>query len=314
MTWRCRGRYSLESGLTSGRVGRVFGVPDGYVTQLGWADLAERRDWIAALPDAATRAARRWNLTPDGAPLHGYCAVVWPVRTSDGTAAVLKISWPHDEAEDEGVALRAWAGRGTVRLLDADGYALLLERLDSRHSLNEEPLDEAVTRIATLLRTLAIPAPPLHRGLSDVAARLAATLPARADGLAVPGRLVSEAVGYCRELGPTAQRLLVNEDLHYFNVLRGERQPWLVIDPKPLLGEPEYCVIPMLWNRYEETGGAQGVRARFDAIVGIAGLDPERARAWTVVRAVSNWVWTLNGGGVPFANVLAGISGAMTEP
>lgn len=289
-------------------------MPDGYVTQLGWADLAERRDWIAALPEAASRAARRWHLVPDGTPLHGYCAVVWPVRTSDGTAAVLKISWPHDEAEDEGVALRVWAGRGTVRLLDADGYTLLLERLDPRHSLNEEPLDEAVTRIATLLRTLAIPAPPLHRRLSDVAAKWSANLPARADGLAVPKQLVDTAVGYCRELGPAADRLLVNEDLHYFNVLRGEREPWLMIDPKPLLGEPEFCVIPMLWNRYQETGGSQGVRPRFDAIVDIAGLDPERARAWTLVRAVSNWLWALSGGGVPFADVLAGICGAMTVP
>ncbi|HKN96773.1 MAG TPA: aminoglycoside phosphotransferase family protein, partial [Pseudonocardiaceae bacterium] len=89
---------------------------------------------------------------------------------------------------------------------------------------------------------------------------------------------------------------------------RGTREPWLVIDPKPLVGDPEFGVIPLLWNRYEESGGAQGIAARIARIVDAAGLDPEKARAWTLVRAVRNWLGALDDGGFPDAGMLAEIA------
>ncbi|MGW4483521.1 aminoglycoside phosphotransferase family protein [Amycolatopsis sp. NPDC004368] len=45
----------------------------------------------------------------------------------------------------------------------------------------------------------------------------------------------------------------VNEDLHYENVLAGQREPWLVIDPKPIAGDLEYGVFSLLWNRFDES-------------------------------------------------------------
>ena len=64
-------------------------------------------------------------------------------------------------------------------------------------------------------------------------------------------------------------------DLHYENVLAGEREPWLVIDPKPMSGDPHYEPAPMLWNRMEELAGdvRGGLRRRFHTIV-----DARRAR------------------------------------
>jgi streptomycin 6-kinase len=75
----------------------------------------------------------------------------------------------------------------------------------------------------------------------------------------------------------------------------------------------EWSVIPLLWNRYPETGGAQGVSARFDAIVRAAELDRDLARAWTLVRAVDNWLWLMAHSGFPDAETLAGIAAAMLE-
>jgi streptomycin 6-kinase len=294
-----------------------FPIPDGYLTQLTARDLAERTDFLAALPGMAQRFAREWSLRPDGGPVFGYCGVVWPVRRADDTPAMLKISWPHAEAQDEAAALAAWAGNGTVALLehDDDAYALLLERLDPDQSLNEEPIDEATKALARLLRTMSAPELTLHRSVTGVAAEWARELPGRnADlGDPVPARMLDAAVDICRELGPTAGSLLVNEDLHYFNVLRGQRQPWLVIDPKPLAGDPEFCVIQMLWNRYEETGGAQGIESRFDTIVRIAELDRDLARAWTLVRAVVAWQWAYPDGTSPFVSTLAEIAAAMID-
>jgi streptomycin 6-kinase len=294
-----------------------FRVPQSYLAQFDAEDLAERAGFLACLPDTARRYAKQWDLRPDGEPLHGYVGVVWPVVRTDGTPAMLKVSWPHDEAEDEAVALRTWDGDGAVRLLAEDGFVLLLERLDAGRSLNEEPIDEAVEVIGGLLRRLSRPAPPLHRSAARVAAGWAESLPAKAAALGdpVPARLLDRAVGLCRELGPDSGSLLINEDLHYFNVLRGERERWLVIDPKPIAADPEFAVIPTLWNRYEETVGAQGIPARFAAIVRAAGLDEELARGWTLVRAVANWLWALPGdAGFPFVSVLSDIAHAMADP
>lgn len=307
------GRYSLESGLTQPRVGPVFTVPDGFLAQFDAESLTERADWLATLPALAQGYARRWSLTPDGQPRYGACGVVWPVRRADGTPAMLKISWPHDEALDEGVALRVWAGHGAVRLLehDTEDYALLLERLDATRTLDTEPIDEAVETAAGLLRRLAVPAPPLYRSVAKDAERWVEELPAEAEQLGdpIPARALAAAVEYCRELGPRAGTVLVNEDLHYLNVLRGEREPWLVIDPKPVTGDLEWGVIPLLWNRY---AGPRDVAARLDTIVRAAGLDRELAIGWTVARAVDNWLWSLAHGGVPDIETISEIATAFT--
>ncbi|MGH8775868.1 MAG: aminoglycoside phosphotransferase family protein [Jiangellaceae bacterium] len=108
-------------------------VPDGLRARLGKLNDPTTGSWLERLPRLAADFLERWTLRVDGDPMHGFCAMVVPVMTSDGTAAVLKLSWPHPEARDEHRALTVWDGRGAVRLLEADPEAsvLLLERLDA---------------------------------------------------------------------------------------------------------------------------------------------------------------------------------------
>jgi streptomycin 6-kinase len=172
-----------------------------------------------------------------------------------------------------------------VRLLahDPDAWALLLERLDPHTSLAAVPVDEAISVITDLMGRLDRPAPRRVRHMRDTAARWAREFPEENTGL-LPDELVEQAVAYCRELGPRAGDHLVNEDLHFENVLRGEREPWLVIDPKPIAGDREFGLIPLLWNRFDEATTLD----RLAAVVDGAGLDPVLARKWTFVRAVDN--------------------------
>ncbi|MFC6344378.1 aminoglycoside phosphotransferase family protein, partial [Nocardioides hankookensis] len=91
---------------------------------------------------------------------------------------------------------------------------------------------------------------------------------------------------------------MIHTDLHYANVLAGDREPWLAIDPKPLDGDPHYEVAPMLWNRWDELASAprgvrDGVRLRFHTLVDVAGFDERRARDWVVVRMMVNALWRL---------------------
>lgn len=261
-------------------------VPDGFAATLVEEAGEEAEAWLAGLPALVERCLAEWGLTVAGTVLHGYAAVAVPVLRG-GEPAVLKVSWPHDEAEHEALALSVWDGAGAVRLLahDPERWALLLERLDPTTSLLDVPIGEAIEVVGALARRLDRPAPPGLRSVRDTAARWVREFPAQNDG-SVPAEYVDLAVGYCRELGPAAGNRLVNEDLHYENVLRGTREPWLLIDPKPIAGDPEFGLTPLLWNRFDEAA----VTSRLRAVVEETGLDLELARRWSFVRAVDNWL------------------------
>jgi streptomycin 6-kinase len=104
--------------------------------------------------------------------------------------------------------------------------------------------------------------------------------PARTAGL--DPALVDHAVGVLRDIGPTVTGdLLLHQDLHGGNVVRAEREPWLVIDPKPLAGEREFSVAPIV--RSAELGHSRAaVMHRLDRLCTELGLDRDRARAWTI--------------------------------
>lgn len=281
-------------------------VPPRFTERLIEALGEPARRWSERLPALAGRMLDRWSLRPDGEALHGFTALALPVRRADGTPAMLKLMCPNEEGEHEALALSIWNGQGAVRLLayDPHDWALLLERLDERRSLRDEPIDEAVTLLAGFLRRLDVPAPPAVRTLRSVAARWERELAAHAHER-VPSRFVDAAIAHCAELGPRAGDRLVNEDLHYDNVLAGTREPWLVIDPKPIAGDPEFALISLLWNRFDGRPAE-----RLTTVCRLAGLDADLARRWTLVRAVETWA---DGPEFPTADRCAAIAESVIE-
>ena len=72
------------------------------------------------------------------------------------------------------------------------------------------------------------------------------------------------------------------QDLHGANILAAEREPWLVIDPKPLVGERELEASGLLRN-------TRDVSRWLDVLVEL-GFDRERARGWGVAHNLA-WAW-----------------------
>lgn len=262
-------------------------------------------DWAAyvdRLPRLVAELLGEWDLVRDGAPMHGHAALVLPVL-ADGVEAVLKLGFPDEESEHEGLALQRWGGRSAVRLLRADPHrrALLLERL---HPGDLDALGdlEACEVVGGLYGSLHVPAPPQLRTLTSYVARWSAELAVLPRSAPVPRRLVEQAVALSRDLVADADSdaTLIHGDLHYQNVLAGDREPWLVIDPKPMAGDPHYEVAPMLWNRWPEaleSGDVRdAVRRRFHTLVDAADLDEDRARDWVVVRMLHNALWEIQDG------------------
>ncbi|MCF3125649.1 hydroxyurea phosphotransferase [Streptomyces arenae] len=256
------------------------------------------RAFIAALPERVRETVGRWELTVDGAPLHGMAALVLPVRRADGTPAAVKFQILDEETEGEPVALRLWDGDGAVRLLDHDDVhgTMLLERLDATRMLSTmADTHQAVLVIAELLaRLTAGPAPDGMRTLGDIAAGMLDELPGALKAVPDPAEraVVERCGGAVREvLGEPGDRML-HWDLHFENVMAGEREPWLAIDPKPLAGDPGFDLWPALNNRFEP----DDVLWRFDAMTEVLGLDRERARAWTLGRVLQNALWEIEDG------------------
>lgn len=260
-------------------------------------------NWLDRLPRLTRDLLDEWQLRVDGTSSYGNCALVVPVTTADGQSAVLKVQFPHWEAETEHLALRDWGGNGAVQLLRADPrrFALLLERLEPRDLTTIDAI-EACELVGATYKRLHVPAGPQYRTLSGELKRWTERfrqLPASAP---VPHRYVEQTIALAEDFitDPACDGKLIHTDLHYFNVLAGVREPWLVIDPKPLSGDPHYEVAPLIWNRWDElvaSGDLRfGVRQRLYAAIDAAELDEDRARDWVIVRQMLNILWTLEDG------------------
>jgi streptomycin 6-kinase len=262
--------------------------------------------WLDSVPRLFADVLDDWELTRDGDDVwHGFCSLVAPVLTETGERAVLKISFDGDvESVHEALTLQHWHGDGTVRLLRADPHrrALLLERLD-RRDLSEVWDVEACQIVAGLYPKLHLPALPQLAAVTSFVDRWLDDLARQPRDIPIPWRHREQALSLGRDLvtDPASVGRIIHGDLHYANVLAAApeldpaRGEWLVIDPKPMSGDPHYELAPMLWNRYDEVSGdvRGGLRRRFHALVDAAGLDEDRARDWVIVRMVLNANWSV---------------------
>jgi streptomycin 6-kinase len=238
-------------------------------------------DWLDTLPQLVRECAEHWSLELEE-PIDTPHSFVIPAGE-----VVLKLNAPsHQEADTEADALEAWNGDGAIRLLDRDDErrALLLERCLPGERLWDVAVDE-VAVVSELLPKLQIriEAPHPFALLADEADRWAVDVPRRylEAGRPFERELLSAAVDVYRSVDRSAS-LLVNQDLHGGNVLRAERAPWLVIDPKPLVGERELEASGLLRN-------TTSVSHWLDALAEL-GFDRERARGWGVAHNLA-WAW-----------------------
>jgi streptomycin 6-kinase len=280
----------------------VLGVPE-HLEQTAARDPAVRA-WLATLPPVVAGLASRWALSV-GKPFEpgGHYSWTAPATDASGADLVLKVAFrsPGGEERDEAAGLRFWNGNGAVRLLAArasqSDHGLLLERCEPGTSLGQvlpEPEQDVV--VAGLLRRLWArsfqpQADDAHafRPLAQMcgawaqefeAGYVAAPPPDRID----PG-LARAGVALFRELPATgASPVLLCTDLHAGNIRAAQREPWLVIDPKPYAGDPAYDVLQHMLN-CDARLAADPARLA-DRMAGLAGLDPGRVRLWLFARSV----------------------------
>lgn len=274
-----------------------FEMPQRLVESLAADEADDRRAWAASLPELVADVADRWGLAV-GRPFQpgGMCSWVAPVRTAAGEDRILKVAWSHNESEHELEGLRFWDGAGAVLVhrgeKDESTTYLLLERGAQGRDLSGRPEAEQDEVVAGLLRRLWVEAPPGHpfRPLAQMCAQWVDEYEARPQLPPFDPGLARTGAELFRTLPDTAldERLLPT-DLHAANVLAAEREPWLVIDPKPYVGDPAYDPVQHLLNCPERLrADPHGMVAR---MADLCGVDRDRLRQWTFARCVVEWLW-----------------------
>jgi streptomycin 6-kinase len=260
----------------------------------------DAESWLQALPRLSARISRKWELEFDQLLTSGSTSLVIAARSATHGEVVLKVPYPDTENQYEPDALAEYGGEGAVRLLefDRDSRAMLLERALPGTSLSElSDLEQAVGIACQLLvrlrREVRRPA-PIPR-CSDF---LEGWLTSAAPTITSCSNAIRPALALAVELGRrlvanTTALWLVNRDAHLGNIVRSQREEWLLIDPKPMLGEPAFEGGFLLLNAMAKTGSVElaPTRRLLAAIAANLGVAPERVLAWALVRAFDNAAW-----------------------
>jgi streptomycin 6-kinase len=279
----------------------AFVVP-GYLAETARRD-AGVRDWIAGLPEIVAGLAGRWSLRV-GEPFQpgGQCSWTAPVTDPAGASLVLKVGFRFSggDERDEAAGLRVWDGNGAVRLYAAheseSAYALLLERCLPGTPLGQalpEPEQDLV--VVGLLRQLwaqphaAYPFRPLAQMCAAWAEEFEQEYAAAGAADRIGPGLARAGIALFRVLPETAgDQVLLCTDLHGDNILAAQRAPWLVIDPKPYVGDPAYDLLQHMLNCEDRL--AADPAALVTRMAGLAGMDAGRVRQWLFARSVQESV------------------------
>jgi streptomycin 6-kinase len=271
----------------------VLALPKSLVDGVAADGTPERRRWLDQLPGMVAALASRWSLELDE-PYQpgGQCSWVAPARGPCGERLVLKVGWSHPEALREADALRIWNGNGSVavhaeRVTD-DTVALLMERCEPGLPLATlaEPDQDVV--VCGQLRRLWLELPAGHpfpslQMMCDAWAGEYSEAAAREPPELDPG-IARAGLELFRLLPGSADRqVLLATDLHAENILAARREPWLVIDPKPHIGDPCYDALQHMLNCDRLLTDPGGLARR---LAGLLDLDTDRLLLWLFARCV----------------------------
>jgi streptomycin 6-kinase len=297
-------------------------LPSSFITTILNTYHDDGRRWLAELPALIDEASRGWGLT-DITPVENlsYNFVAYAYRPSTAASSrsataqgvVLKISVPNPELTSEMAALRLFNGEGAARLFEADPKRgmCLLERLFPGEMLSTIADDDQRTHIAAdVMLRLWKPVPlgePAPQGLpfiklSDWFAGLDGLRPQFGGGTGpFPQRIFEMAEALIPELFATSSPpLLIHGDLHHFNILSSGRG-WRAIDPKGVIGPPEYEVGPLLINPIPDflKGGMAFSQAerRIAILSERLGFAPQRIRDWAICHSILSAWWDIEDSG-----------------
>jgi len=277
-------------------------LPDEFTARVTESWGQDGLDWLVRLPGIIAKYEGLWSLKVMQ-PFTLFYNYVAPAVRADGSAVVLKLGVPGKYIVSEVEALQAYDGAACVRVLetDIDAGVMVIEPLTPGKQLWTLSDDEEATSIAAdIIRRLRRPPPLDHefQTVADWAAGLG-RFRERFDGGVgpFPSHLFDKAEKLFAELiGSTGDPVLLHGDLHHDNILSAQRESWVAINPKGVVGEAEYEVEAYLRNRLP-AHPKKTLARRVDQLAEALGFERERIVGWALAQAVLSAAWSLEDGG-----------------
>ena len=257
--------------------------------------------WLDDLPKILAELESAWSVEIAGHfrnLSYNYVAnAVFP----DGKTAVAKVGLPLTDVEIFGEAdyLSTLNGHGTVKLLnfDRDRQAVLLERVVPGANLRSTFKKDQPKAVDTAIRVLKRIMRPIPADTSDFI-----KLDDWFDGLkratetAFPKEFAEKALAFYADLSKdTANTFLLHGDFHHDNILTATREPFLVIDPKGMVGHVGYDIGVFLNNHRDWLDWDTRLEGKLDRAVAdfAAAFDLEETvvRKWAYCQMVLSWWW-----------------------
>ena len=266
-------------------------------------------NWVENFPDFFQGLLERWQLEVEGEANPGWPTnQVYFVKHASGQRLILKVGHPSPEAETERLTLAAClnnSNSNVVKLVDsAEGYALLMERIEPGTKLRQQIREPDAIRSALVLH-LAFPQPPdivvptysnwLEKAFAEYR-RGPQPDPEFLGFIEIAERLFDSI--------DTKDQYLLHGDLHHENILLGERG-WTVIDPKGVIG-PRAMELGRLFHNFvrDEIDGeatpekiTSVLQARFELGEEVTPYTAKRLAEITFIDLTLAITWHLNSDG-----------------
>lgn len=279
--------------------------------------------WLDSIPEIIKHYEKKWAIKVFE-PFRLSYNYTAPAERMDGTKAVLKIACKgNKEFLSEREALKIFDGQGAVKILeeDADNLVILLERILPGKLLSDVTDDEEATRIAADVAKKLWRSAPKSDALISLEKWFEGF--ARYDKLSqekkkLPKDIVAKGEKLFSKLLETTQTpMLIHGDFHHHNILSSNRDQWLVIDPKGIIGDPAYDLAVFLYNPIpsllEEQNVQELVKKRIAIFSQELNIDTQRIIDWGIAQSVLSAIWSVEDTGegweyaIKFANLLQNI-------
>lgn len=269
--------------------------------------------WLKDLPRLIAEIAQNWSLAVEKPFPNLSYHFVAPCVCEDGAAAVLKVGFnePDSIVFGEAKMLELLNGNGAVRLLqfDENNCALLLERLMPGEDLtglckiNDERATLIAIDVMKKIRRVSFENndfPSLEKWTSSFR---------QAENTGFSQRHFENGQKFFDELINSSEKRLLHGDLHHQNILSAEREAFLAIDPKGIIGDIGFEISTFLNNPrswvLKHPNRREILKKRVEMFARSFEIEPNNLRKWAYAEAVLSAWWTFEDNGAGWEKWLA---------
>jgi streptomycin 6-kinase len=256
--------------------------------------------WLASLPSLIDEYESKWSITVGEAFTMAEFNFVAPAEGHSTGPTVIKIAPPFDnnEIRTEAAYLRNLAGRGCVRLVEEDPErrAILVERAVPGVNFADEYTDREIASITPAIDVLrrVHTEPPANDDDVILLEEWFDNL-RRSDGTAFPASYAIRALDIYEHLAGREKNAYLHGDLHPANIVTAAREPFLLIDPKGIVGPIGYEIAVFLNNFHWWQGERSDVKLRLRSAVeqfsSAFGISEQELREWAYAQMVLSAWW-----------------------